>query len=428
MVQSPLRTTKSSSGKKSPAKKLRAQRSPNILIKWTDKLVNSLLTLVLEIAPYRESDNKKVSAKWEEVATRFVNLPESSEIKDAFLSLGEVDAKDAAVRRIKEKYWKVTKDVEKILGVGNGNRPLNNSGVISSPDLTEMKRLCEAIEKDKSEENADSSSKLSKSKNNKLNDVEQDVWKISKNRRAPLKTKNIDGSIVDLTMSSKSSSKKSFDEQLLDIMFQEKKERGSLENEIFEKMTLFIEQKNLNEISLFKDANCNMEDAEVKRDFKRLQNLGLDTLVTVYCNPGNKFSMRFFMKTLKELKFSLATVLKLYNALKLWQRDAKLFTLQMASNDTEDDNPNLSEQGVGSPALENEEDQEEVNSNLEQALEGESIEIDDDHVLKRSDITNAFFVEIWLCNNLKIIFCNCSWCSIRVISKKLLNTHHSKRM
>ena len=33
--------------------------------------------------------------------------------------------KEGAIRRLKEKYWKVIKDVEAILGVGTESRPPN---------------------------------------------------------------------------------------------------------------------------------------------------------------------------------------------------------------------------------------------------------------------------------------------------------------
>ena len=394
MVKSPLRVLKSSAGKRSPVKKLRGQRSPNVLIKWSDKLIISLLTLILEIAPHRYKDNKKVGAKWEEVTTRFLNLPECSEIKETFINME--DGKEGASRRLKEKYWKVTKDVETILGVGTEGRPLNNSGLMSSPELTELKRLCEAIDKDKGEdctEDKDTANKVVKCKN-KLNDVEQDVWKISKNKRAPLKTKNVDGSIVDLTMSNKSSSKKGFDEQLLEYAMVGEKKRASMETEVHGKMMISIQQKKRNEISLFKDARCNLEDAEVQRDFRKLQNLGLDTLVTVYCNPGGKFSMRFFMKTLKKLKFSYPTVLKLYNALQQWKSESMQLNSDDLGNEIDEDSINLLDQSVTSPVTESEGGQEVFSTTVEQDLEEESIEIDDNSIQQSSDIRNDFYVEI----------------------------------
>jgi len=79
MVKSPLRINSNgimaSVAKKSPVKKLRV-RSPNVVIKWTNKLINSLLALVLEMAPYRFNENKKIGAQWEEILNRFLNLDE----------------------------------------------------------------------------------------------------------------------------------------------------------------------------------------------------------------------------------------------------------------------------------------------------------------------------------------------------------------
>ena len=77
-----------------------------------DRQIGYLLTLVLEMALYRHGADKKVVAQWEEVVNRFLHLLECTEIK-----LNSEDGIDGALRRIKEKYWKVTKDIETIWGL-----------------------------------------------------------------------------------------------------------------------------------------------------------------------------------------------------------------------------------------------------------------------------------------------------------------------
>ena len=138
MVKSTLRSTAngtaSASGKKSPLKKLRVG-SPYVAIKWTNGMVNSLLTLVLEMAPYRQSENKNIGSLWEEIATRFLSADACSDLRNTFSNIE--DGKELAIRRMKEKFWKVTRDMQ------------NNSGLVSSPEIDEMKKLCEAIERDK---------------------------------------------------------------------------------------------------------------------------------------------------------------------------------------------------------------------------------------------------------------------------------------
>ena len=150
MVKSTLRSTAngtaSASGKKSPLKKLRVG-SPYVAIKWTNGMVNSLLTLVLEMAPYRQSENKNIGSLWEEIATRFLSADACSDLRNTFSNIE--DGKELAIRRMKEKFWKVTRDMQAILGAGESGRVQNNSGLVSSPEMDEMKKLCEAIERDK---------------------------------------------------------------------------------------------------------------------------------------------------------------------------------------------------------------------------------------------------------------------------------------
>jgi len=170
-----------------------------------------------------------------------------------------------------------------------------------------MKRLCEAIERDKlvdevsavnndnpdnlrdSGKDSDNSNKSLKLKANKLNEVEADVWKITKNKRAPLKTKNVDGTIVDLSMSSKTASSKSFDEKLLDFLVEKKQDEENSETEIYGQIMNYVFNMKKDEISLLVDSKCNLEDSGIQKDLALVQSLGLSTVVTVYCHPRGKF-------------------------------------------------------------------------------------------------------------------------------------------
>ena len=84
-------------------------------------------------------------------------------------------------------------------------------------------------------------------------------------------------------------------------------------------MRNYISKMKKNEQSFLIDSKFDLNDAKIKKDLPVFESIGLATIVTVYCNPGGKFSMISFISTLEKLIISFATLLKLYNTLQIWR-------------------------------------------------------------------------------------------------------------
>ena len=141
---------------------------------------------------------------------------------------------------------------------------------------------------------------------------------------------------------------------MIAFLIDKKESDEGSETDAYSHMMKFISNNTKNELSLLVDSKCDLEDRLIQKDFAVLKSLGLSTFVTVYCNPGGKFSMSYFNKTMKKLKISFATVLKLYNTLQAWRLEStkSLSSLQVIK-EYSDERPQDVEAEILSPTESN---------------------------------------------------------------------------
>jgi len=206
-----------------------------------------------------------------------------------------VDDKPGNSFKVKSKYESITKAVLNTMGWGDfyGGKNSNLSGY--SGDLATVATLVKEIQAEVENHEAAISLKAADAaaQKEKLNSITKDVFDT---KPKPLKTprqKSLDGTIIDRISSSKLP-RKSETEMMIEAVLghKNKKERLNREEEDAERIMK----------AYFINAGITKEVFDVtEQTMAVLGALGMETLISIYCQSGKKFDGTYFKEQLKEL-------------------------------------------------------------------------------------------------------------------------------
>lgn len=281
---------------------------------WNEDLEGLLLYCIVAKGGHLCHGKKNSSQIWNSINDMFFEQPELQEHKGDHYKQGQ-----SGFRKLREKYVTLVAAIEKDMESGNLSAK-------SGDDLNDKYKYAKQILEEKAAKLAEKEAGLVLKQ--KLNDTEKELLAQS----GPLKRKLIDGTVVDNTKKNRKAPP-SFEETLLQIVTspaastvsdQSSKEQQCglhADEEAFEvKFSEWISDNGRTLQELIHSARINNEDV-----IANLVELGMNTLISIYCTRNANFSATVFKKELREMEFTQMTCSKLYCALQEWRREYELF-------------------------------------------------------------------------------------------------------
>ena len=166
----------------------------------------------------------------------------------------------------------------------------------------------------------------------KLNATEKQILAQS----GPLKRKQLDGQIVDNTKKEKKTVP-TFEQTLLQLASPTGSSgsgNGKLyaEEESFEirfKEWVVKEERGVNELLMCAEIYDGSGDA--------VEDIGMKTLISIYCTRGSNFSAQVFKKELKDMEIPMKVCSKVYCALQEWRREFEKVEKEVRAIDFNDE-------------------------------------------------------------------------------------------
>ena len=278
-------------------------------IPWNDDLVNLLMHCVI-VKGGHICGGKRVSQTWTAVNEMFFEQGELIALKPTHYKYGDF-------RKIRDKYKSTLAEVQKDIESGNQS---GKEGELS-PLYVKVKQICDDIAEKDAEKDADANLR------EKLNETEREVLASA----GPLKRKLLNGEVIDNTTkqggrnletpssSGSSGGSLSVTERLVEVLESRKKNRVDTcfaAEEQFEKGFLaWIKTQS-------KTVGDLMRCAELSERFHEdVIDIGLNTLVSMYCTRGANFSANLFKQELREMDLPMLACSKIYMALQCWRRE-----------------------------------------------------------------------------------------------------------
>lgn len=269
-------------------------------IPWNEELETLLLHCVI-VKGAHICGGKKVTQTWGEVNEMFFNQDALKDSKEAHYTPGNF-------RKLRTKFQNVLTTVENDIATGN------QSG--KEGELSELYRNVQTISDDIALK--DAMKEAGGDLRAKLNETEQEVL----SKSGPLKRKLLNGEIIDNTRADHPAPL-SFDERLLMLAAgpgQNDHSRGNnAVEEVFE--VAFLEWIDLTKKTVTGLADCVGVNATHHAD---LDDIGLKTLVSIYCTREANFSARVFKDEVRAMELPMVAASKLYMGLQEWRRQFEL--------------------------------------------------------------------------------------------------------
>jgi hypothetical protein len=314
-----------------------ASSAPVAHIPWNTKLEELLFSCVItkgaHIAPM-----KRITQTWTEVHEMFFNQPELQECK-------ALCYKEGVFRKIRVKYQNVMTAVQADIDKGN------QSG--KEGELSQLYQYVKQINEEIAEKEAAKEAEVELKA--KLSETEKTIL----TKAGSLKRKQLDGKIIDNTQSDRAVPL-SFDDKLLMLAAgtgsqEDKKRKMNADEDRFEATFLkWIEHSKKTLAGLLTDSEVSL------RHHDDVEDIGLKTLVSIYCTRDSSFSAVAFKRELREMELPMVVCSKIYMGLQEWRRDFEqslpfgmldnASTVTTSSSSSTDGGSTMSSLGMGSPA------------------------------------------------------------------------------
>ena len=278
-------------------------------IPWTPQLVCLLLNIVLTEGAHVAKKNE-VLKKWNAVNEHFFNQNETQVWKT------DLYKKDDP-RKLRDKYKLVMSTCKAEIERGN----LSGKSGDLDQQYELVKQIMMEIDDDEEEDVAEKAKKDATKK--ALNDIETKVQ--SSNRPNPLKKRDLDGNVVDLSDPTRKPKKDGFDELLIEFM-KGKSGDASHSKSIPElstatvtkgKLLNYIATNNISLEHLLEAADIYDADEDT---VGKLQSIGMKVLVDIYCTREANFSSKHFKDELKDMGLESSIFAhKLFQLLEEWR-------------------------------------------------------------------------------------------------------------
>jgi hypothetical protein len=279
-------------------------------IKWTEKLVEILLSIILKIGAHVANKNE-VTTKWNEVNDEFFNHEEVIALKDVHYSKNNH-------RKLKDKFNQVMSVAMKDLDAGQ--RVKYND--------TNIYKIAKSIHSEKEDSNNHHKNAASETKFDdikaKLDEFEQHVhdheMEFSNHKRIRIN----DGDIITMTAHDGHESHNDQKRLRRSINDNHQHDKQHKAEEIIEKefFKLLKNQSKLNLDSFLTECELDKteeNDSDKKNDVLILRRLGLQSLISIYCTNGHNFSSKYFKDEMLDLGLTKMTSHKLYSILQYWR-------------------------------------------------------------------------------------------------------------
>lgn len=211
------------------------------------------------------------------------------------------------LRKIRDKFNAIKSSVEEDMRSGNKSK---YAGELSE-QYSLVEQICREIEE------ADETKLNKKDEKNKLSKLLEATEEVILSKKEYGKRKRADGSIVD--HSSDKKKKDGFDDALVGLV-------NSLNNSDATGQEAVVERKLMDWLTsngktsedLLKEANV-MEGSDAHDiSLALLNELGIDTLINIYCAKGNSFEPKEFKSSLRDLGFPPLVYHKIYKVISQW--------------------------------------------------------------------------------------------------------------
>ena len=267
---------------------------------WNDELETVLLYCVLAKGAHICS-GKKISQTWDLVNDMFFDQPQLLEFKELHHKQGVLGH-----RKLREKFNTLIATIEKDMESGNQS---GKEGELSEK-YSHAKQILVEISDKLAEKEAGAELRQ------KLNATEKEILA----RSGPLKRKQLEGQLVDNTKKEKKTVP-TFEQALLQLASPTSSVnsgKGTLyaEEERFEirfKEWVVKEQRGLNDLLICAEIHDGSGDV--------VEDVGMKTLISIYCTRGANFSAQVFKKELRDMEIPMKVCSKLYCALQEWRRE-----------------------------------------------------------------------------------------------------------
>ena len=241
-----------------------------------------------------------MTQSWSEVNDMFFNQAELRDYRESHYTPGNF-------RKLRVKFQNVLTRVENDIATGN------QSG--KEGEWSQLYRHVQTVSDDIAEK--DASKEAGEDQRAKLNETELEV--IAKS--GPLKRKLLNGEIIDNTRADHAAPL-SFDDRLILLATgsrQNDRNRVHAAEEMFEVQFLqWIDLKMRTMASLQNSVGVSAQHSE------DLEEIGLKTLVSIYCTRESNFAARVFKDELRAMELPMVVASKLYMGLQEWRRQFEL--------------------------------------------------------------------------------------------------------
>lgn len=300
-------------------------------IPWNEELETLLLHCIIAKGAHTCKGTKRVSETWCLVNDMFFEQDLLLGIRDAVYKKGEP-------RKLRDKFKSVMDHVQKKMDCGNLSAEEGEMSMLFKHAQTIVHEEAESdAQKEKS-----TTAKVAEFRQ-KLNATEEETFQ----RCGPLKRKLLNGEIMDNSKKDKKPPM-SFEEHLIHMAnCKEDKKAMHAEEEEFEVSFMRwinkIAEKTLSDLL----SQGNIQD----RYHDDIEDIGLKTLVSIYCTRGSNFSAKVFKDEVRAMELPMVICSKLYMSLQEWRREFEAAEKADAVIPTQiffSDSPSMSSVGMGS--------------------------------------------------------------------------------
>ena len=275
------------------------KKSPTVQIPWNEDLETLLLHCVIT----KGAHVTKRTEDWHAVATMFFKQPE---FIVTCVPIG--DDESDAIRRLKERLKKVCTRVTRDIERGNQS---GKDGELS-PLYKHVKQISEEIE-------AHKEAKVAKRKlTETLNEVERDTLA----RSGPLKMRQLNGEVIDITKNGSRKTKASLDERVLAFLegnnSSGEDKKYDAQEALLLRFTQWLNDKDYGVYELLEACKLSPEHHEEVAD------IGVEHLVFIYCTRESAVHFTAFKTELQSFGLSPLVCSKMCMGLQKWRREVDI--------------------------------------------------------------------------------------------------------